>query len=178
MPEMPPLDPFQQHRATAFYHFTDTRNIPLIRSNGGLLSMAELRKRNITCPYPGGNEWSQDADGMKGMDQYVHLCFRPNHPMEYLARGEGRIAQSVFLEIHPDVLAIDGVMFSPGVSNKSGMPIHSLAEAKKLIDFEVLYTRTNWQDPAIQARLQSAEKAELLVPAHVALKYIRNLPNG
>jgi len=175
---MPQSDPFQQHRVTAFYHFTDTRNVPLIRSNGGLLPMAELRRQKIKVPQPGGNQWSQDADGMAGMDEFVHLCFRPNHPMEYLARAEGRIAQSIFLEIHPDVLLIDGVKYSPGVSNKSGMPIHSLAEAKKLIDFQVLYTRTNWQDPEIQTRLQNAEKAELLVPKGVPLKYIRNLPNG
>lgn len=38
------LDPLK--RITLLYHFTDRRNLPSIRS--------------------GGNEWNQDADGMKG----------------------------------------------------------------------------------------------------------------
>jgi ssDNA thymidine ADP-ribosyltransferase DarT-like protein len=107
----------------------------------------------VNVPFflgPGGNEWSQDADSVMGMDKYVHLCFRPNHPMEYLARQDGRIKQSIFLEIHPDILLVDGVKYSPGVSNKFGMPVHSLDKAKKLIDFEVLYTRR--KDPRAVSR--------------------------
>ncbi|MGV3615757.1 MAG: DarT ssDNA thymidine ADP-ribosyltransferase family protein [Fimbriimonas sp.] len=175
---MQQADPFLVFSVPAFYHFTDIRHVPLIRKHGGLFSMAELRKRHIEVPYPGGNEWSQDADKTSGMDEYVHLCFRPNHPMEYMAREEGRIDRSIFLEIDPQILTIGGIMFSPGVSNKSGMTIHSLEKARELIDFEVLYTRTDWHDSEIQLRLRAAEKAELLVPHHVPLEYIRNLPNG
>ena len=53
-----------------------------------------------------------------------------------------------------------------------------MEEAKQLIDFEVLFTRTNWRDAAIQLRLQQAEKSEILVPDHIPLAFIRNLPNG
>jgi hypothetical protein len=122
---------------------------------------------------PGGNEWSQDAGANKGMDQYVHLCFRANHPMEYLARQDGQIKDSIFLEIHPDVLQIEGVMFSAGVSNKVGVEMIALVEAYKLIDFEVLYTRTNWKDAEIRRRLQRAEKCEILVPDHIPVGLIR-----
>src|SRR5687767_3527238 len=73
-----------------FYHFTDGKNLPSIQKHG-LLSMQELRRRNIQVPAPGGNEWSQDADIECGMDAYVHLTFIPNHPMEYPAKQEGRI---------------------------------------------------------------------------------------
>ena len=45
-----------------------------------------------------------DADRMKDLHKFVHLCFRNNHPMEYKAREEGRIAQSIFLQVHADVL--------------------------------------------------------------------------
>ncbi len=171
-------DPFRSHSVTAFYHFTDRRNLAKIREAGGLYSFAELRKRGIKVPAPGGNEWSHEADASKHMDRYVHLCFRPTHPMEYVARQEDRIRDSIFLEIHPDILAIKGVQFSPDVANKSGVGTCAIAEAYKMIDFEVLYTRTDWNDPTIQARLQRAEKCEILVPDHIPLELIRNLPNG
>jgi hypothetical protein len=98
--------------------------------------------------------------------------------MEHLARENKHIGDTVFLQIHPEVLKFDGVKFTPGVSNKSGVQIHSIEEAKKLIDFEVLYTRTDWNDSTIQYRLQQAEKCEILVPDHIPLEFIRNIPNG
>jgi hypothetical protein len=130
----------------------------------------------VEIPAPGGNVWSHDADTMKGLDRYVHLCFRPNHPMEYVARQDGRISDSVYLQIHPDVLHIAGVMFTADVSNKSGVRAIAIAEALEVIDFEVLYTRTDWTDSDVQQRLRQAEKYELLVPDHVPMRYIRNLP--
>ena len=69
-------------------------------------------------------------------------------------------------------------MFTDDVSNKSGVEIYTIEEAKKIIDFPVLYTRTDWNDPEIQMRLQQAEKYEILVPDHIPLEYIRNIPNG
>jgi hypothetical protein len=173
---MPMQDPFVQYAVTSLYHFTDRRNAASIRERGGLHSLAALREMGVTIPVPGGNEWSHDADAMKGLDRYVHLCFRPNHPMEYVARQDGRIADCVYLQIHPAILGFDGVMFSADVSNKSGVKIISLAEALEVIDFNVLYTRTDWSDPEIQQRLRQAERYELLVPNHVPMTYIRNLP--
>jgi hypothetical protein len=41
------------------------------------------------------------------------------------------------------VLKIDGVMYTPDVSNKAGVDVHTLHEAREMVDFEVLYTRTN-----------------------------------
>src|SRR6202050_5944028 len=97
-------DPFLRYAVTSFYHFTDRRNLPMIKEHGGLYSLAMLSKMKIEVPAPGGNEWSHAADGRIGLDRYVHLCFRNTHPMEYVARQDGRIADSVYLRIHPDVL--------------------------------------------------------------------------
>ena len=47
--------------------------------------------------------------------------------------------------------------------------------AATLIDFTVLYTRTDWSDPAIQERLKAAEKCEVLVPELIPLSHIRNI---
>ena len=86
---MPGIDPLK--RITLLYHFTDRRNLPSIRKHGGLYPATKLAKKQIEVPAPGGNDWSRDADGMKGVDAYIHVCFRATHPMEYVARAEGRI---------------------------------------------------------------------------------------
>ena len=63
------------------YHFTDVRNLPLIKQLGGLWSTAALREGECEF-FPGGNQWSLDQDGRTGMDEYVHLCWDRNHHME------------------------------------------------------------------------------------------------
>lgn len=159
------------------YHFTDRENLTSIQAHGGLWSLAQLKVKGIKVPRPGGNEWSHDADAIKGMDTYVHLCFTDEHPMEYRAKQEGHINDPVYIEILPEVLRLPQVCFSSDVSNKSGVVIHPIASATNMIDFEVLYTRTDWRDPAIQERLKQARKYEVLIPDHVPLNLMR-LPNG
>ncbi len=159
----------------ALYHFTDRRNLASIRESGGLYSWAKLQEIEAEVEAPGGNDWSHQADARNGVDTYVHLCFRNRHPMEYIARKEGRIADSTFLEISPRVLDAEGVLFTKEVSNKSGVELYSLEEAAVIIDFEVLYTRQDWSDPEIQERLRQAEKYEILIPDFVPIDLIRNL---
>jgi ssDNA thymidine ADP-ribosyltransferase, DarT len=160
------------------YHFTDTRNLPSIRELGGLYSLAMLEDMGVEIPAAGGNEWSHDADHRNGLDEYVHLCFRHKHPMEWAAKQDGRIKESIFLQIRLEVLKRDGVVYTPDVSNKSGVDICSLDDARKLIDLEVLYSWTDWKDPKIKERLKLAEKCEILVPNHIPIRLIRNMPDG
>jgi hypothetical protein len=174
VPLKPPLD-----QIPWLHHFTDSRNLVFIKKLGGLYSMAKLREMCVTKHFPGGNEWSLDADSDCGMDQYVHLCFRTNHPMEHLAKNDGRIEKTSWLYIRPAVLEIKGALFCPGVSNKAGMTTHPLSEAATMIDYQVLYTRTNWGDPEIQGRLHQAELCEILIPDFVPFKYFSEyFPNG
>ncbi len=98
--------------------------------------------------------------------------------MEYVARAEGRISDPIYLNVHPEVLQWEGVLFTPDVSNKSGVRLYSIDEASDMIDYEVLYTRTDWRDPVIKQRLAQAEKCEILVPGIIPLDLIRNFPNG
>jgi hypothetical protein len=157
------------------YHFTDRRNLPIIKKMEGLYPLSQLEQKKVNVPAPGGNEWSRDADALKGMGNYVHLCFRSTHPMEFTARQDGRISDTIFLQIHPSVMQLDGVRFTNDVANKTGVESVAIAEAESRIDFEVLYTRTDWKDPAIKARLSQAEKYEVLVPHIIPLAYIRNI---
>jgi hypothetical protein len=161
------------------YHFTDVGNLPSIKQLGGLYSTAILRLMGIEGFRPGGNELSLQLDQATGMDQYVHLCFKPNHPMAHIAKNEGRIERPVFLLVDPSVLKIPGVRYSAGVAIKTGVHICDIDEAKDIIDYEILYTWKDWSVPEIQARRQAAEKCEILVPDHVPMKYLeRYFPNG
>ena len=103
------------------YHFTDVRNVASIKEHGGIYSLDQCEALGIEIAAPGGDENSQDSDRANGMDKYVHLCLRGEHPMEYSAKAKGRIEKSIFIPINSDVLAIDGVRFVPGMSNKKGI---------------------------------------------------------
>ena len=61
------------------------------------------------------------------------------------------------------------------------MMSHSIPEAVKgdMIDFEALYGNIgSLREAGPQARRQQAERAEILVPKRVSIKFIKNLPNG
>jgi hypothetical protein len=154
----------------SFYHFTDDRNLASIRDHG-ILSMRELGRRGIV-PITGGNQWSLDADRRSGMDEYAHLCFLRQHPMEWSARQDGRIERSRFLRIDPDVLTLPGVMITDQVSNKSGAVPKPANDMIPSLDFKVMYTRTDWKDPQIKERRQRAKLYEILVPTRVPPAFI------
>lgn len=167
---------FDQIRS--LFHFTETRNLTSIRNRGGLYSWQRLQEMGVVVEVPGGNDWSHDADALKGLDSYVHLCLRANHPMEYIARREGRIERSIFLDIDPAVLDFDGVLFTEDVSNKRGVETRTLDEAEELIDFDVIDGNIDYQDQDHLARLRQVEKCEILVPDFIPIALIRNLRNG
>src|ERR1017187_10678128 len=111
---------------------------------GGLYPLAELEASSVEIPAPGSSEGSRLVDRRRNLHHYVHLCFKSNHPMEYVARQEGRIGDSIFLQVHASVIHWEGVLFAPGIANTNNISLHTLEEARGMIDFEVLYTRTNW----------------------------------
>ena len=156
---------------TPLYHFTDRRNLPSIEQYG-LVSKAWARQNGLRIDYPGGNEVSHLADWMKGLDDYVTLCFAAEHPMEYAARMERRIEQSTFLQISPEVLRYEGVKITLDVANKPGVPLLDPADALTKVDFEVLYTKRDKRDPAIQERLRAARRCEILVPSRIPREMI------
>jgi hypothetical protein len=159
-----------QHRT--LYHFTDEANFQSIRQQG-LLSKERLRARNLwPPPATGGNELSRELDQQRGIDPYVSLCMTRNHPMEFSARQDGRLPNPRYLAIKPEVLQIPGTRIALGIANANDVEILPVADAVDRLDVEVLYTRTNWSDPAMNLRLRVAEKFEALVPNEVARELI------
>lgn len=121
----------KKYNLDGIWHFTDGANFPAIERNGGLLCYAELKRRGISIPAPGGNDWSHEADERVGVDEYVHLAFIPNHPMLFRAKDESRIAQPRWLKIDISILDVEGVRFTREVSNKSGATLLTPEEANR-----------------------------------------------
>lgn len=167
-----------RYRIDVVWHFTDRSNLALIQEHQGLLSLAESRRRGIKVPVPGGNDWSHDADEMKGVHEYVHLAFLDDHPMLFVAKKDTRITDPVWLKIDASILLDQGTRFTNDVSNKSGVEILTPDLARDMIDFEVLFTHTDWKDPQVKARRMAAIKSEILIPNIVPSSKILAVKNG
>ncbi len=94
----------------------------------------------IDIPAPGGNDWSHATDKQNGLHRYVHLCFRQRHPMEFLARQDGRIVDSIFLQIRPQMLKVGRRTIYIGRIQQIRLPMFDLKKVLAVIDFEVLYS--------------------------------------
>ncbi|CAN7343614.1 DarT ssDNA thymidine ADP-ribosyltransferase family protein [Bradyrhizobium sp. LjRoot220] len=159
-----------QHRK--FYHFTDRKNLPLIRQHG-LLSTKELKRLGLFNGIKtGGDANSLASDHAKGTDDYVCLCFTSSHPMVHTAMNDERKLDPVYLEIHPNVIKLPNVMITNAPSNQAGIVRVPAATALDQLDLEVIYTRTDWSNADIQSRLQKAEKYEILIPTGLVIQHI------
>jgi hypothetical protein len=92
------------------YHFTDMRNLPTIRAHG-LLSWHQLGIKGI-AHFPASNKLSRDLDTAKELQDYVHLCLRPCHPMLSMAKHEGRVQSIVWFAVKLEALWEGNVLFS------------------------------------------------------------------
>jgi SRSO17 transposase len=72
-------------------------------------------------------------------------------------------------------LLISGTKITLDVANKTTTSLLDVSSGSDQIDWEVLVTRTDWKDPAVQERLKKARKCEILIPNIVPITYIRNL---
>lgn len=154
----------------SLFHFTATQNLSTIRRDG-LLSRRALIKRNINHET-GGNQLSRDLDDQCGLDAYVHLYCRQQYGMLHTAQQDGRLHQTSWISVAPDVLALPGVLIAPDNSVKNGVETIPASEIIDQLDLEILYQRTDWKNPAIQARLRAAERYEILVPDAIANAYL------
>jgi hypothetical protein len=156
------------------YHFTDESNFETIDKKG-LFSKEKMRTEGWWPQTTGGNQWSHDQDTARGINPYVSLCFTCNHSMKYLAHKDGRLPNPRYLKISPDVLRIPGVCIAFGIANANTTEILPIEEAIEKLDVEVIYSRTDWSNPAINQRLSAAEKFEVLVPHAVPRDLIKGV---
>lgn len=159
-------------RYSYLYHFTDEANLSSIKEHG-ILSTEKRDEQGVTPKFRGGNNTSYHADKKNDIEKYVCLSFTSDHPLCYLARIDGRLPSAVCLAINPDILLKTGVHFANGVANADETELTLIADAIDLIDIEVIYKWTDWNDSEIHARLQFAKKCEILVPDCIPVSMIK-----
>ena len=158
-----------------FFHFTDIENIESIKTHG-LLPLYFLNERGISPPKPGGNELSHELDRKKGLDQYVHLAFREAHPMEYIARCEGRIGKTKFLKISSEVINLGGALVAPSVANSLNAVWYDIEGSSEHVPYEIFSNPViDFSNPQVQFQYKEVLKAQILVPHAISPKYILNL---
>lgn len=163
-------------KPTAFFHFTDTRNLPSIKKHG-LCSLSEIENKNIHVAAFGGDERSREIDRFKGLHRFVHLCFHNFHDLEIKAKVyDKRIKESVFISVSPEILRLNGVIFTPAVAYKKGCPLLTLNQAVQVMDFSVIYDGLDKYDPEINDRREVTRKYEILVPVSIPPKFL-TFPN-
>ena len=153
------------------YHFTDISNIDSIKGNQGLYSWEFCVKNNISIAKPGGDELSRSLDKRKGAENYVRLSFCKNHPMEFVAKKEGRIPNPVKLFCDTELIYHVGTKFCNMNATKNEAIISDSLEYFSNINFG-LFKRSYFD--LIQSE-KSQYQSEVLVYEHIPSKYILNL---
>lgn len=157
------------------YHFTESSNIPLIKSRKGLYSWSYLLSHDMKIPSPGGNDTSRGLDRDKGLEDYVRLSLCKSHPMAYRIHqeSEGR-ANLVLLKIKLDVTMFESTRFSNvNATDKRAKIGSDLEFIEENLDFEAIALDWCWgSDPRHKLR-----QAEVMVKTFIPSKYIINLDN-
>ena len=168
----------QHYGITSIWHFTDMSNLESIKKYG-VLSLRNLIYNRIDVSCYGANELSHQLDMSKGLDQFVHLSFIKEHPMQYVKTRNREIPNPVWLEIDAAVLFKQRSVFSDKVANKNGAKIYgNIHDLAKYIDLDVLWSRTDWRDPKIQQRRKNAKYGEIMIQDKIEIKDIVGVYRG
>jgi hypothetical protein len=166
----------------SIYHFTDIRNLQRIKESEGLLPYSQLLDHNAVIT--GGN--NRFREKQLGLTKYIHLCFYPEHPMEWVIRHDPyrnpQIEKIVWLEIDTTVLDFEGVRYTFDMSNANHVQPISSKTAIETFKLDRIYQRrvNNFNQNNINILFENnnmrqiALKHEILVPQKINLDHIRN----
>jgi len=168
----------QHYGIKSIWHFTDLSNLESIKKYG-VLSLRNLINSRINVACYGANELSHNLDIAKGLDQFVHLSFIKEHPMQWVKTRNGEIPNPVWLEIDATVLFKKKSIFSDQVTNKTEAKIYGdINDLVKHIDLDVLWSRTDWSDPKIQQRRKDAKYGEIMIQDKIEIRDILGVHRG
>ncbi len=168
----------QHYGINSIWHFTDLSNLESIKKHG-VLSLRNIINSRIDVACYGANELSHNLDVSKGLDQFVHLSFIKEHPMQYVKTKSGEIPNPVWLEIDASVLFKNRSIFSKQVANKSGAKLYgNINDLAKYIDLDVLWSRTDWSNPQIQQRRKEAKYGEIMIQNKINIQDIVGIYRG
>ena len=165
-----------EHNIVKLYHFTDRDNLESIIKNGGLYSWMDCERKGIKIAKPGGDNTSRQLDSGRNLENYVRVSFTTEHPMMYVAMGDGRISNPVVLEIDPEVIYWKETKYSDRNAATYKITPHigdNLSDFKQ-IHFHSVKARKHFDLPEEE---QPYFQAEVLVKNFIPLEYIKNIGN-
>ncbi|BAX80826.1 DarT ssDNA thymidine ADP-ribosyltransferase family protein [Labilibaculum antarcticum] len=167
------LQSLKQKGFYQLYHFTDSRNIPMIKAHGGLYSWKACEELKINIPNPGGGSLSRKLDRKYGLEDYVRFSFHKENPMLFIAHQDGRIIKEEWLNVDLEVATLRETKYSDMNATKTG---HQVGDNLKFLEnnirFNLLKKRKLYE---IEESQKPYYQAEVMVKRHVPLKYIKNL---
>ena len=154
----------------ALYHFTDSRNIPSIKSHGNILSQNEIQRKKLNVVYASSID-SRTKDTSQGLGDFVRLSFVKSHPMMHTAMTCGRILKPNILEINPLVLLLPEVLISDQNALTKGAKIGTSAADLANIQFHLFSSNYLSLNDGMS---KSFYQAEVLVPKKIGNEMILN----
>lgn len=140
------------------YHFTDSKNLESIKRIG-LLSRDQLTATSLSSTYL-SNDLSRSLDEQRGLSEYIHLSFHPEHSMLKAAqyRTSGSI---VVLAVSLEVLDRPGCCFTRALANANGVVRIPVAE---ITDSDFRQVRSGSYE---------SRKWQLLVPGLIPWRFLK-----
>lgn len=151
-----------------FFHITDRSNIHSIRQSNGLHSKSNMTRYGIRPTMFASSESSREIDAQKGMGDYVHLSFRADLPMMYIAAQEGRITDPVTLRIDARIVYASKTLFADRNATDNHARVGQNLYDLEKINFPVLM-KSRWSSEEEKKICQ----AEVLVLTSIPLKFIK-----
>ena len=159
----------KQKNIKALYHFTDSRNIPSIKSSGNILSQKEITRNNLNVVYASSTE-SRAKDASQGLSDFVRLSFVKSHPMMHTAMTAYGIKPKN-LEINPLVILLPDVLISDQNALARGVKIGASATDLANVHFDLFASNyLSLKDTMSKSYYQ----AEILVPKKIGIEMILN----
>lgn len=165
------LQILKNHNIQSLWHFTDIRNLPLIKKFNGLRSKEFLENRGyLTKVYCGGNELSHNLDRELGNWDKISLNFTPYTPMAYHIKKEKHL---VFIEIDISVATFEGVFFTDcnATRLRNGQKREKGVKGLRNVRFEHIQSKPKPYDQDWVKFVQ----AEVLVPHHIPVEYFKKI---
>ena len=154
-------------------HVTDFSNLESILKNG-LLSLDELKNRNIIAKYCSSNN-SRDIDRQRTLSKYVRLAYTPFYDMISARIGYYKTLENpIILLISPEVLRFTGVKFTNKNAICNDAYLSDEDEIFDSLDFEKIYAFRD-RSNCSSKEYKDARQSEILVPQKIEIKYIKKV---
>lgn len=165
------LQILKKNNIQSLWHFTDIRNLPLIKKLNGLKSKKFLEEKGylgrIIC---GGNQLSHELDKNLGNWDKVSLNFTSHVPMAYHKKRDSHL---IFIEIDPIVATFEDVHFTDcnATRIRNGQKKAKGLKGLSSIRFDIINGLPKPYDPNWQKFVQ----AEVLIPHQIPLNYFKKI---